>query len=217
MWKVGRDSMPPPGHRRSSWARAVKCPSSNRQGQPLGSRRGPNHPQVRACRQDPSGGACARPVCLGCICRCGKCGSAESQHPCGFPAGGQCGNKCGSAESGAGPPSAPVRWRTAPSRRCTSWAAPFTRWQQQQPLNMARRSARHSPPSGAGLPALPQVSAAIRQGRPGSKTEPGTPCICRPPVAMPCSRNACPRCAGAPCPSAGAARPVLGSPCRLQA
>ena len=32
-----------------------------------------------------------------CKSKCGKCGSAESEHPCGFAADGKCGTKCGSA------------------------------------------------------------------------------------------------------------------------
>jgi hypothetical protein len=36
--------------------------------------------------------------CLPCKGKCGKCGSAESEHPCGFPADAKCGTECGSAE-----------------------------------------------------------------------------------------------------------------------
>jgi hypothetical protein len=48
----------------------------------------------------------SRPACAyPCKCRCGKCESAESEHPCGLAAGGQCGKplrkvrKCGKPSS----------------------------------------------------------------------------------------------------------------------
>lgn len=46
-------------------------------------------------------------------CRCGKCGSAETQHPCGFAAGRQCGKQCGKCGKPGAPLSAQRRQRPA--------------------------------------------------------------------------------------------------------
>jgi hypothetical protein len=50
-------------------------------------------------RSRPAARAPAACASLTCNCMCGKCGSAESEHPCGFPADARCGTKCGSAEN----------------------------------------------------------------------------------------------------------------------
>ena len=44
-----------------------------------------------------------------CNCRCGKCGSAESEHPCGLAAGGKCGTQCGRCGKSGGVASAGIR------------------------------------------------------------------------------------------------------------
>ena len=53
------------------------------------------------------GGAHAYP----CKCRCGKCGSAESEHPCGLAADRKCGKKCGKCGKSACVASAGIRPR----------------------------------------------------------------------------------------------------------
>lgn len=44
-----------------------------------------------------------------CEMKCGKCGSAESEHPCGFPADRKCGTQCGKCGKPGSPPSANIR------------------------------------------------------------------------------------------------------------
>ena len=137
-----------------------------------------------------------------CKCKCGKCGSAESEHPCGFAADGKCGTKCGSAVN--------LAVRRPLASVASSGPVQFFLWRCKRSKGAARKLTRHSPPHRAGCLCLRRRGHCHRVTLPshqGAKTSPDTPCTFQHPGAMPGTRSAFPRAPGGHGQQAGAVRP----------
>ena len=90
-----------------------------------------------------------------CNCRCGKCGSAESEHSCGFPADRKCGTQCGKCgKAPAGRPLASAARSPPPPSRARTRARRRGRRSSGRPIRPGPASVQAPPRRPASSPGV---------------------------------------------------------------